>query len=290
MERQTISLLKEDLLCRIPALFPYIERNYDGTVETHVATDSENGSFGKIVANMLIPADVRLTNYVTVSSETVPNGFTWGIGTTIGLSESKESYFVSSGAAFLRKVLYYFYKKLDNAPSSEEITEVDSIPSNIIDNSPQYIKILRKGIDGLPVTCTSYEEQYSYSTSELENGYINGVNGQIYISGTAISRCKYIEIELTDNATNVKFLGFTRSSIWTLYPGWCFGHYETVNGTETWITDRYAIFDTVTEGTPQEYILEIPNGSTHFRTTVKYYESIDLTDSFYCYLQTIHLL
>ena len=151
MERQTFDISIEDLICRVPALFPYIEWNDDGTLDVHVATDSPNGSYGKIVDNMNIPEGVRLTNYVRVPEDEVQAYYSWNAWNTIGLSQPKEVFFSNSGSAYLRQVLWYVYRKSgEDLPYAEEVTE---LPTYVSDDSPQEIKMGMKGVDGLPVEC-----------------------------------------------------------------------------------------------------------------------------------------
>jgi hypothetical protein len=167
METQKIEVSLEDFKCRIPALFPYMEWNADGTVETHVATDSENGCYGKIVDNMKTPADVRLTNYVQIQENEVHQAYTWNDANTIGLSEDLRTYFANSGASYLRKAILYSYIKLD----TEEIPEavfVEELPNEVTDNSPEFVKTPKTGLDGMIVGCENvtlydyYEKQGVY--------------------------------------------------------------------------------------------------------------------------------
>ena len=51
----------EDLISRVPSMFAYLEFNEDWTTTLHPATDSYNGSYGKIVENVAIPCGVWLT-------------------------------------------------------------------------------------------------------------------------------------------------------------------------------------------------------------------------------------
>ena len=151
MDVQKIEVSMEDFKCRIPALFPYLEWNSDGTTETHAATDSENGCYGKVVDNMKIPKDVRLTNYVQIQEEEVRLPYEWKSSNTIGLSENSETYFATSAAPYLRKVLLYQYLKIDE--EIEDAVLLESLPSSINDESPEYVKTLKIGLDGTIVGC-----------------------------------------------------------------------------------------------------------------------------------------
>lgn len=151
MDIQRIDVSLEEFKCRIPALFPYIEWNPDGTIETHVATDSENGCYGKIVDNMKMPNGVRLTNYVPIQESEISDTYTWQESNTILLSEKAERYFATNGALYLRKVLWYVYVKTDE--ELQEAVLVDSLPSDVYDESPEALKTLKTGKDGSIVGC-----------------------------------------------------------------------------------------------------------------------------------------
>ena len=168
METQFFEINIEDLICRLPALFPYIGWNPDGTVTSHVATDSPNGSYGKIVDNMHMPTTVKLTNYVSVQEKDVPSSYRWDGGNTITLSESVEKYFAISGASFLRNVLWYYYDKIDSEPSEAE--PVNSIPAQITDESPDFLKIPIKYQNGTPIVC-EHDEQYDYFEKKAVYSY-----------------------------------------------------------------------------------------------------------------------
>ena len=147
---QKIEVCLEDFKSRIPALFPYIEVNDDGVFETHVATDSVNGCYGKIVDNIKIPADVMLISYIQVQEENVNQSYVWNETNTIPISVDIESVFGTSYAPFLRKVIRYEYVR---AESCEEAILVEQLPSILTDESPRCVKTLKIGADGSIVGC-----------------------------------------------------------------------------------------------------------------------------------------
>lgn len=110
--------------------------------------------------------------------------------------------------------------------------------------------------------------------------YVQGDNGSI----KAYNPTAYLEIELGD-AKLVRFLGgwFTSSSYTS---GYAFGHYTDPSDPTTWVTDKSSVFDTnaSTLGT-KEYIIVVPEGATHFRTTTATGPVPALAQNFYCYLQ-----
>ena len=62
MKKYNYSIHKELIISRIPSLFPYIEFNDENICELHSANDSINGSYGKIVPNLLLP-DGKIISY-----------------------------------------------------------------------------------------------------------------------------------------------------------------------------------------------------------------------------------
>ncbi len=163
MEYQKIDVRLEDFVSRIPAMFPYLEWNDDGTTTTHMASDSPNGCYGKVVDNMKMPKDVRLTNYVQIETDEVRENYEWTDSNTIGVSENEKIYFTNSGASFLRKVLWYYYVKSDSdLPDAEPF---DDVPVVVTDESPLEIKTPKKGEDGSFIECENVT-LYDYYTKE----------------------------------------------------------------------------------------------------------------------------
>lgn len=150
MDIQKLEINLEDFKSRIPGLFPYLEWNSDGTVETHVATDSENGCYGKVVDNMKIPKNVRLTNYLQIQENEIPEHYTWDDSNTIGLSYDINQYFAISESDYLRKVLLYKYVKTEEEQGA---IFVDELPVVVLDESPQKVMTLKKGLDGTIIGC-----------------------------------------------------------------------------------------------------------------------------------------
>ena len=160
MDVQKIEVSLEDLKSRIPALFPYIEWNEDGTLETHLATDSSNGCYGKVVDNMKTPVGVRLTNYVQIQEIEVPEQYQWDNSNTIGISEDLMAYFSVSGASFLRKVVWYFYSPVDEIIQGAEVLE--KLPELITDDSLEEITVPKIGLDGSVIECDGNTFYQSY--------------------------------------------------------------------------------------------------------------------------------
>lgn len=60
METKQITYGIEDLVSRIPGLFPYLEFGEDGVTVVHSAKDSLNGCYGRIPCGIRLPEDVGL--------------------------------------------------------------------------------------------------------------------------------------------------------------------------------------------------------------------------------------
>lgn len=126
---------------------------------------------------------------------------------------------------------------------------------------------------------TAREDKVTQATTT--GSYVKGADGTI----DTASNTAYIEVDI-DNIKNVRFLGawFTSSSYTS---GYAFGHYTNQLDPTTWITDKSSVFDTgASELGTKEYIVEKPEGATHFRTTTAIVDVPALAQNFYCYLQS----
>ena len=130
----------EDFVCRLPAMFPYLEWNEDGSVEVHKATDSPYGCYGKVVDNMHMPQGVRLTNYIQVTEGDIPSNYLWGEGNTVRLSENIKTVFSTNASSFLRRVLWYSYQETDTEYLDAEL--VEELPIYVTDNDADVYKMV----------------------------------------------------------------------------------------------------------------------------------------------------
>lgn len=120
-------------------------------------------------------------------------------------------------------------------------------------------------------------------------GYVHKDTGEI-TSGSS-TQSQSIEIPLGD-AVSVRFRGAKVKST-GFSSGYAFGHYEEIEGEDTWVRDDGSGWEsdtTMTNHTTKEYIERVPAGATHFRTTRKVVTNgvtiLDTADTpFYCYLQ-----
>lgn len=62
MKTYSYKISKESLLSRIPALFAYIDYDNLGNFELHIATDSPDGCYGKIIEDITLPSSYTLTD------------------------------------------------------------------------------------------------------------------------------------------------------------------------------------------------------------------------------------
>lgn len=115
----------------------------------------------------------------------------------------------------------------------------------------------------------------------ITGSYVKGSDGSI----VEYSNTAYVEVSL-DNVEAVRFLGaWLNSTSYTI--GYAFGHYIDPSDPTTWVTDKSSVFDTDASilGT-KEYIIDKPDGATHFRTTTGTIVVPSLAQNFYCYLQS----
>lgn len=157
------------------------------------------------------------------------------------------------------------------ACSLKEVSETINITNQVIANRDDAAELNVK-LQGITATETKVTQQ------PVTGAYVKGSDGSIASSVNTA----YLEIALGETK-RVRFLGgwYTSSSYTS---GYAFGHYSD---TSTWVTDKSSVFDTdaSTLGT-KEYIVAVPEGATHFRTTTATGSLPALAQYFYCYLQT----
>ena len=157
------------------------------------------------------------------------------------------------------------------ACSLKEFSETINITNQVVANRDDVAELEVK-LEGVTATETKVTQH------PVTGGYVKGADGSIVSSsGTA-----YLEIALGETK-RVRFLGgWYTSSAYT--NGYAFGHYSDQS---TWVTDKSSVFDTdaSTLGT-KEYIVAVPEGATHFRTTTATSSVPALEQNFYCYLQS----
>lgn len=110
-------------------------------------------------------------------------------------------------------------------------------------------------------------------------GYVSNKTGGIVSSETL----EYCEIDIT-GFDKVRFLGLTITSGMSVNNGFAFGYYETVDNEEVWTTTFPYSWKIGGEAVKTEYIMKIPEGSTHLRTMCGF-EPYFGDGDFYCYVQ-----
>ena len=76
-------ICREELVSRIPSLFPYYEYDEIGQFVRHKATDSVNGSYGKIVCGFILPVPLIIDTYL------IKDGGGYDITETVLLDKGK---------------------------------------------------------------------------------------------------------------------------------------------------------------------------------------------------------
>jgi len=115
----------------------------------------------------------------------------------------------------------------------------------------------------------------------ITGSYVKGGDGTI----EPYSNTAYLEIALGNTTKSVRFLGCWFATSYS--SGYAFGHYKDLSDSSTWVNDKSSVFDANANvsGT-KEYVIEVPEGATHFRTTTGTSVVPALAQNFYCYLQS----
>lgn len=158
----------EDLISRVPSMFAYLEFNEDWTTTLHPATDSYNGSYGKIVENIAIPCGVWLTLYAEIPE--VPEGYVFNNGNTYPSETDMETNFPAYSDKYARRLEQCWYEESE-FDDSIEYTEYQDVPNNPDYNSPDYIKVQQTDSDGQPITDCQGNGFYKYYTKECEYSF-----------------------------------------------------------------------------------------------------------------------
>lgn len=171
--------------------------------------------------------------------------------------------------------------------SGQEVNEVP-IDSSHLKNAPDDsiptaadVQLMHQQLRGVML-----EETKPAYLSQTPDYIVNGENGGL-IAIPSSTATAYNEYLLQSGYTKIRFLGVlfkTNKSASNLYKsGYCFGHYSG----STWVPDVYAKFDTgenQEQNSVKEYIIEIPQGSTHFRTISVWGTNV-ISVQFYLYYQ-----
>lgn len=134
--RHTIG--KESFISRIPALFPYLEWDDEGNVSLHSAAESVDGSYGRVVPNLIMPCDVSLCVYVVSELSDVPDTY-WSAHEDATIGENDIPLYADDfSPLYLRKPIGYRY--LQDESGDDRYEYMEELPDMVTSDSPMYVK------------------------------------------------------------------------------------------------------------------------------------------------------
>ncbi len=155
-----------------------------------------------------------------------------------------------------------------------DISIVDSInngSSTDVLSAKQGMEIGQK-LKGITLT----ETKVNISDYTLQNGYIDGANGQ-FVSSTLF---RTIDISVA-TYNNIRFCGLKRNDIYA--PGYAIGYYDD----GTWVPTRYWKYPTGSNPSIlSDILVDIKEGETIIRITCRVYNTPLNENTFYAYLRT----
>lgn len=128
----------EPLISRIPSMFAYLEFNDDWTTTLHPASDSYNGTWGKIVENIALPCGINLCTYFPIDEEPTP--YSWNEKNTFPTNTVIEGNFSLDSSDYIRRLEGYSYAEEEYNPHVT-IIEFDTLPTEVTYASPMHIKV-----------------------------------------------------------------------------------------------------------------------------------------------------
>ena len=129
----------EDLLSRIPSLFAYILFNDDGTSTLYQASESLDGSYGKIVENLALPCDVNLCTYVQIDPSNAPTEYQWNQFNTFESNVVVENKYDVVESQYIRRVNRRYYEETEYS-DTHVYEEMETLPVFITSTDPLYVK------------------------------------------------------------------------------------------------------------------------------------------------------
>lgn len=126
----------EPMISRIPSMFAYLEFNDDWTTTLHPASDSPNGSWGKVVENITLPCGINLYTYVIAEE---PTPYLWNEGNTFPTNVDIENGYTINASEYIRRVegCQYVDEEYNRLYT---YTEYDSFPEEVTTGMPERIK------------------------------------------------------------------------------------------------------------------------------------------------------
>lgn len=126
----------EPMISRIPSMFAYLEFNEDWTTTLHPASDSFDGSWGKVVENIALPCDINLCTYVP-SEEPTP--YLWNDENTFPIGENIEDEYSINSSEYIRRIEGYQYVE-EKYNELYTYTEYDPFPEEVTGEMAEHIK------------------------------------------------------------------------------------------------------------------------------------------------------
>ena len=126
----------EPMISRIPSMFAYLEFNDDWTTTLHPASDSFDGSWGKVVENIALPCDINLCTYVP-SEEPTP--YLWNEANTFPIGENIEDEYSINSSEYIRRIEGYRYVE-EKYNELYTYAEYDPFPEEITGEMAEHMK------------------------------------------------------------------------------------------------------------------------------------------------------
>ena len=136
MKQYRFDTSMEPMISRIPSMFAYLEFNEDWTTTLHPASDSFDGSWGKVVENIALPCDVNLCTY-TPSEEPIP--YSWNEKNTFPIGENIEDEYNINSSEYIRRIEEYTYIE-EEFDTFYIYVEYDPFPEEVTYDMPNRIK------------------------------------------------------------------------------------------------------------------------------------------------------
>lgn len=197
----------EPMISRIPGLFPYLEFNEDWTTTLHAASDSFDGSWGKVVDSMRIPCNVNLCTYVQTDYN--PSPYNWNSTNTFPTGENMEDEYSISSSEYIRRVEKYYYVE-EEEEVGETYVEIDPFPDTVTSSMPNRIKVPKRDKENNYIYDCNQYKVYGFYRKEADYSYYKKIclinEGETYTYRTLIDYYyRYKDTVPSDN-TFIKFM------------------------------------------------------------------------------------
>ena len=173
--RHTVGI--EPLISRVPSILPYMGWDEDGNVVIHPATDSVDGSYGKIVPNLRVPCNVSLCVYEDRTEDPATNEY-WFHTPEATLTPLQEfpRYTTDMALPYLRKGASFDYQEVEEPTVPEgEYLYADEVPSFVDGYSLMHIKVPYKDAYGNIIPDCGSDIPYKYYDKVTGYNYVERV-------------------------------------------------------------------------------------------------------------------